>query len=144
VRVVVDSSVAVAWLLPDEPLRAQAIAVRADIAAGGLDPIVAEHFRFEVGSALMQAARRGRISWESVVAQLAALDAFELRIAQFSQDDTGIVDLCRSHRLSWADAHQVMTARERDLPLVTADRRLVDALAGSDTWVEFLGDRPLG
>jgi len=143
VRVVVDSNVAVAWLLPDEPLRAQSIAVRADMAAGDLDPIVAEHFRFEVGSALIQAARRGRISWERVVPLLAALDAFELRTARFSQDDAGIVDLCASHRLSWADAHQVMTAHERDLPFVTADRRLVDALAGSDIWVEFLGDRPL-
>lgn len=139
--VVVDSSAAVAWLLPDEPLRDQAIAMRNEMASGDLDPVVAAHFRFEVSSALMQAARRGRIPWESVIPMLAATDAFALRSVPLSPDDEALLHVCRAHGLSWADAHHVLVARALDLPLVTADRKLARAVPGTVAWVHYLGDR---
>ncbi len=138
--VVVDSSVVAAWLLVDEPLHERARQVRLTFEGGDREPIVAEHYGFEVRNALTRAARRGRIGWPEVRSAMAALAAFEPVVIPLDPRDRLIVDLTERYGLGWGDAHWVHTAARLDLPLVTADRRLARAVPDEVAIVVYLGD----
>ena len=123
--VVIDSSVAIAWVLADEPAHGDALRFMEALSDGTFDPVVAGHFRFEIRHALVRAARRGRVEWADLPTWLAALDALEARTAPLSDADAPVLELAQNHQLTWSDAHWVETAIRLDLPLVTADLRLI-------------------
>lgn len=123
--VVVDSSVLGAWMLGDEPAHDAAVRFVHALGDGTFDPVFAAHFRFEVRHAVVRAARRGRVDWADLPTLLNALDALEATIAPLSEDDEPVLDLARRHQLTWGDANWVEVAIRGDLPLVTADRRLI-------------------
>jgi predicted nucleic acid-binding protein len=56
---------------------------------------------------------------------LDTLDALGATIAPLSLDDQPVLDLARRHQLTWSDANWVDVAIRGDLPLVTADPRLI-------------------
>lgn len=124
-EVVVDSSVAIAWMLEDEPAHAAAVRFVDAFGDGTYDPVFAAHVRFEMRHALVRAARRGRIDWADLPCCLDTLDALGATIAPLSVDDQPVLDLARRHQLTWSDANWVDVAIRRDLPLVTADLRLI-------------------
>lgn len=124
----IDSSVVVAWILPDEAAHAAARRLMAAVANGGIEPVFAAHLRFEVRSGLVRAARRGRIDWEDVPLWLAATDALEAPTIALSDSDASVLAIARAHGLGWGDAHWVEIASRLDLPLVTADLRLLRAI----------------
>ena len=107
---------------------------------GDREPIVAEHFGFEVRFALIRAARRGRIDWSEVRAAFATLDAFEPKVVPLRRRDDPILDLVERLGLGWGDAHWVDVAMRLDLPLVTADLRLARAVPDAVAIVVYLGD----
>jgi predicted nucleic acid-binding protein len=123
--VLVDSSVLVALLLVDEPAHGPARRFRETLLADDRDPVVAAHCRFEVRHALVRAARQGRVEWEAIPGMLAAVDAVGWTEVELSEEDRPVLDLARMHQLSWGDAHWVEVAARLDLPLVTADQRLI-------------------
>lgn len=138
--VVVDSSVALAWMLVDEPLHESARRFRATLEAGNREPIVAQHFGFEVRHGLIRAARRERIGWPEVRAAFATMDLFEPTVVPLRTRDDPVVDLVERLGLSWGDAHWVDVAMRLDLPLVTADLRLARAVPDKVAIVVYLGD----
>ncbi len=138
--VVIDSSVAAAWMLADEQLHEAARRFRTTLETGDREPIVAEHFGFEVRHALIRAARRGRIDWPQVRAAFTTLDAFEPKVVPRRRRDDTILDLVERLGLSWGDAHWVDVAMRLDLPLVTADLRLARAVPDDVAIVVYLGD----
>ena len=140
--VVLDASVQVGWLLPDEPLHTAALAIADRIADGRLDAVVVPNSRFEICNALIQAARRGRIDWFRVAGRLAQLDDLSIRIDAEPFEIEALLAACRDYQLGWGDAHHALLARRLGRPLLTADERLVRALGGSDIWVESILDRP--
>lgn len=140
--VVLDSSVVLAWALQDEGLRLHALGVQADLRAGRLVPIGAAPMPFELRNGLVKGARRERIAWEAIDAEIAAFERLGVPILA-PPTDRHLLELCRRWGLGWADAHWADLALRYGMPLVTADRRLVRALDGTPIWVEWLGDRPL-
>ncbi|MFN8619118.1 MAG: type II toxin-antitoxin system VapC family toxin [Chloroflexota bacterium] len=139
--VVLDASVQMGWLVPDEPWHAAALAIASEIATGNLDAAAAPNLRFEVCNALVKAARRGRLGWDEVDRLLLELDELALEVAP-APHPRDVLAVCREYRLGWGDAHHALLARRLGRPLLTADRRLVDALRGSDIWVEWILDWP--
>lgn len=123
--VVIDSSVAIAWILEDEPAHEAAIRFVDALGVGKFDPVFAAHFRFEVRHALVRAARRGRIEWEELPIWLELLESLEATVATLSEADEPVLELARRHQLTWGDANWVEVAARMDLPLVTADLRLI-------------------
>ena len=123
--IVIDSSVAIAWILADEPGHEEALAFMDRIGAGTFDPVFAAHFGFEVRYALVRAARRGRLDWADIPRWLAAIDALEARLVPLSEMDAPVLGLAQRHQLTWGDANWVEIAAREDLPLLTADRRLI-------------------
>lgn len=138
--VVLDSSVAVAWALPDEYLHPAAMRVMDQFGLGELEPFVAGHFAFEVRHGLVRAARAGRVGWSTIPSWIGAIDAVEATIVPLVDDDAMILRLARQHGLTWGDAHWVEVAMRLDLPLVTADRRLARAIPDEVAIVIYVGD----
>lgn len=133
----------VAWVLADEPSHERASVMSEDIAAGRIQAIIAPNTSFEIRSAFVRAARRKRIEWNAIPPRLAYIQAMSLVRARIDFPDRELLRLCRSYRLGWGDAHHVLVAERLRLPLVTADDRLVRALAGSTIWAESIASRPL-
>lgn len=138
--VVLDSSVAVAWALPDEHLHPAAIRIIDQVGAGRLEPFVAGNFGFEVRNGLVRAARAGRLAWSSIPDWLTAINALGATTLPLVDDDEVILSLAQQCGLTWGDAHWVHTAAQLDLPLLTADRRLARAVPSDVAIVVYLGD----
>lgn len=124
-EVVVDSSVFGAWMLNDEPAHVASERFVDAFGDGTYEPVSAAHFRFEIRHALVRAARRGRMEWADIPRWLTAIDALEARLVQLSESDAPVLALAQRHQLTWGDANWVEIAAREDLPLLTADRRLV-------------------
>lgn len=138
--VVLDSSVVVAWALPDEHLHPRALRVVDRLDAGEFEPIVAAPFRFEVRHAIVRAARAGRLAWSTVPDWFAAIDGLGSTMIEAPDDEAVILDIASRYGLTWGDAHWVDVAMRLDLPLVTADLRLARAVPDEVAIIVYLGD----
>jgi len=128
---VLDSSVALAWVLPDEgsaPLDALADRLEQDYA------LVPAIWPLEIGNALLVAQRRGRIKDDEVHRLIGALDTLPIEV-DWQHGGPGIsnmVTLARTLGLSTYDAGYIELARRRAIPLATLDEKLRDACRGLD------------
>ena len=127
---VLDSSVALAWLLPDEGNTAvDALADRLERESADVPAI----WSLEVGNALLTAMRRTRIDMADVETSLAALAALPIRPDRSVETEalTAVVALAACHGLTTYDASYVELAQRRRLPLATLDRKLREACAAA-------------
>jgi predicted nucleic acid-binding protein len=126
---VVDPSVALAWLLPDET-NARADAVRLAI-ENGADAWVPVHWRLEIGNGLLLAERRGRIMAAQVAQALSLMHALPLEEDEETaqQIPTRTLMLARKHGLTVYDAAYLELAQRRGAILATFDGQLLKAAA---------------
>jgi predicted nucleic acid-binding protein len=120
---VLDSSVALTWLLPDE--ESDAVDALADKLSEA--PAVAPSLWYrEVGNALLMAVRRKRLSRPDMDRLLAAAIRLPLETDAASASETlpAIVALAYRHELSVYDATYLELAIRRSLPLASLDDRL--------------------
>lgn len=118
---VLDYSVALSWLMPDE-----------HAAAGLLDRVTTERaivpgiWPLEMANSLLTAERRNRISKSQRKAALQALAALPIEVdgETASHAWKTILDLADTHRLTAYDAAYLELAARRSLPLATFDREL--------------------
>jgi predicted nucleic acid-binding protein len=124
---VVDPSVALAWLLPDES-SARADAVRKEIEDGG-EAWIPSHWWLEIANGLLMAERRGRISPDKVSHALTLINALPLE----EDDNTAeqvpgrTLSLARKHDLTIYDAVYLELAQRRGATLATFDGQLAKA-----------------
>lgn len=128
---VVDASVAAKWYLPPraEPLAAEAAGLLKSYAAGRVRLLVPDLFWPETGNVLWKAVRGGRISRstaESAIGDLQALRISTAPTAPLLADAFAIAD---AQGRSVYDSVYIALAVLSDMPLVTADERLANALA---------------
>ena len=126
---VLDSSMALAWLFEDENSD-QATNVLLQVTEIGAT--VPSLWRLEVANALQMAVRRGRIDAEFRDASLADLAA--LSIVVDSETDyqawSTTLHLAGYCKLTLYDAAYLELAQRLNLPLATLDQALVNAAAG--------------
>lgn len=128
VPVVVDASVAAAWLLPDECSEtaedwfAQACADEGRFWAPAL-------WCWEVGNLLLMAARRGRIAPGAVEAGLDLLLSTRVAIedAPTPEQRRETLRLARESGLTFYDAAYLELAKRRSAQLASRDRQLIAA-----------------
>lgn len=133
---VIDSSITVAWFVPDERSSETQRTLDRVIEHGAVVPI---HWRLEVGNALLMALRRRRIT----VPQ--RNEAFDLLLSlQLTTDDDTIdlawivsLDIAERFQLTLYDACYLELAKRRRLPLATLDREL--CAAAQQIGVELVG-----
>ena len=123
---VIDSSIALAWLLPDE--RSPAVDALADRLAAER-PVAPPIWLLEVANALLTARRRDRLADRDVdrLLDIVAALPVELDAEPTHHSLAEVVSLAREHRLTTYDAAYVELARRRRLPLATLDTRLAEA-----------------
>jgi predicted nucleic acid-binding protein len=126
--IVVDASMAIAWLFDDERTDA-AHAVMMRVVAGGA--IVPSLWRLEVANVMRNAVRRGRCDEAYVDRSLDRLNRFPVE----TDDETSMHawtatrTLSREQGLTLYDAAYLELAIRKTLPLATCDAELIAAAA---------------
>ena len=122
---VVDSSIAVSWILADEnsPIARKALAV---VAQQGM--IVPGIFWYEFRNTLIVNERRGRLQLSESEQALAVIAAIDPQIAD-SHSETELLRLARTHHMSVYDAAYVELAFRQNLELATLDEKMSIAAA---------------
>jgi predicted nucleic acid-binding protein len=120
---VVDSNTVVKWFVAEELAEAARRVLSAE------NVFVAPDFMpAEVVSALLRKYRRGHIQARDVIlARESIRDAFELVTSEPFLDEA--LSLAIPHQRSAYDSTYVVIARDRGCQMVTADRKLYDAIA---------------
>jgi predicted nucleic acid-binding protein len=122
VTVVVDASIAAAWLLPEE----DSDAAEAVIATLSRRSPVPSLFWHEARNILIMAQRRGRIVAGEPAAAMGRLRRLPLEDAGTGSDGA-VLGLALAHGLTAYDAAYLALAQERGLPLATLDQKLAAA-----------------
>jgi predicted nucleic acid-binding protein len=120
---VLDSSVALAWLLQDEANE------RTDTLADRLEQEnahVPSIWSLEVGNALMNALRRKRISDGDFDNCISALSALPIEV-DTTADNADVLLIARRLSLTSYDAAYLELAQRRGFPLATLDAKLRQA-----------------
>jgi predicted nucleic acid-binding protein len=133
---VLDSSIALAWLLEDETTDI-ALGIRDGVLAGGA--AIPALWHLEVGNVLLMAERRSRISRDFRLESLRDLGLLPLDVdTETTSHAWGrTLALAERHRLTLYDACYLELALRRNLPLATLDSELRSA-AGANA-VPLLG-----
>ncbi|HEY8418420.1 MAG TPA: type II toxin-antitoxin system VapC family toxin [Limnochordales bacterium] len=137
IGVVVDASVALAWVLQDEE-SAYADRVLRYVAEADASIHVPSLWLLEIGNALLAAERRGRLLRADVERAAALLTS--LPIAMHSLEARNLprlMDLARSYHLSVYDSTYLALSIDQGLPLATLDDQLRRAAA--DSGVDYRG-----
>lgn len=119
--IVIDASITIAWLLPDEtdPLAEKVLQTLASNGQALVPPI----WWSEVCNSLVMNERRGRLDQATTDEALSLLQ--KLPILQFEmQSRTATVDLARRNRLTVYDAAYLGLAQEQGCALATLDKDL--------------------
>jgi predicted nucleic acid-binding protein len=120
---VLDSSVALAWLLPDEANeRTDALADRLEQENAHVPSI----WSLEVGNALMTALRRKRISDGDFDRCISALSALPIEVDP-TAGLAGVLSIARRFGLTSYDAAYLELAQRRGFPLATLDEKMRQA-----------------
>jgi predicted nucleic acid-binding protein len=127
--VVLDASVAAAWLLPDEASEAsRRVYVR--MRRGSLVLHAPELWLWECGNIIASGVRRRRLSPEDALLTWSVLDAIRVRVELATPAPAQVrsaLVLALDQGLSLHDAAYLWLAKSLRLPLLTADRVLARA-----------------
>jgi predicted nucleic acid-binding protein len=131
---VLDSSIALSWCLPDED---QVDQIQQEVAGSGA--IAPAHWPLEVANALLMAERRQRISADFRNAALRDLGALPIVLDPETSARAWheTLQLAEAHRLTAYDAAYLELAHRRALPLATLDEEM--RLAAGALGITVLG-----
>ena len=120
---VLDSSVALAWVLPDEGNPYADALLERLIAEGAVVPPI---WPLEIGNVLLVALRRGRIRQEELEAMVERLSRLpiEIDIEAIDHALAGVLLIAAQLGLTTYDAAYLDLAQRRNLPLATLDKRV--------------------
>ena len=128
---VLDASVAAKWFLPGagETLAAEAAQVLEAYASGRLRLLVPDLFWPEIGNILWKAVRQGRLSRASAEEAITAMQERRFATAPTAPLLGDAFAIAAAHERTVYDGIYVALAVLANIPLVTADERLANALA---------------
>ncbi len=140
-RAVLDSSVAIKWVLP-EPGTPQAVRLRNEFRRGLHDLLAPDIFSVEVAHALTRAERRGVLPPPLSVRRLAAVLRFPPRFHPYLPLLPRATAISSTTRHGVYDCLYVALAEREGIPLVTADQRLLNNLGPSFPFLVDLASLP--
>lgn len=120
-RVVVDASMALSWVLADEFTERSQRALEVVSEGGALVPAL---WPFEVANGLRSAERRGRLTDSAVRRALLGLAGLAIDQDDRRRDAQRLIDLAREVDLTVYDAAYLALAIEANLPLAALDNGL--------------------
>lgn len=141
--IVLDASVVGKWFLADEDDTDRALGLRARLIDGDLEGFAPPHLPLEIAGALVRGVRRGRFPADAVGPALAALESFNLEIADLHGLAQSAAEVGLAIGVHPYDAAYLVVARLHGVPLVTADQALREAGVRAGFDVVLLRDLPL-
>ncbi len=128
---VLDASVAAKWFLPraGEPLADEALALLRRYADGEIELTVPDLFWAEFGNILWKAVRTGRVAGKTATEALTDMLHYGLPTVSGRELAEDALAIALSTGRTVYDAMYVALAIQRGATFVTADERLVNALA---------------
>lgn len=141
--VVVDASVLLAFYLPAEPYKVQALALLGDATAGLVKLVVPTLTRYEVLNVLSSSIRglkRGQgLSLQDTQEIMTAMNTLKLEERDTKGLEERILELSREHQRSAYDAAYLALAEQLGVDLLTGDERLYSAMKTRWKHVKFVG-----
>jgi len=130
-NLVLDASVAAKWFLPraGEPLAEEALALLRRYADGEITLTVPDLFWAELANILWKAVRNGRILNKAATEALAGMLQYRIPTASVEELADDALAIALSTGRTVYDAIYVALAVQSESTLITADERLVNALA---------------
>ena len=136
---IVDANVVLRAFFPDEE-QAQAQALIRDHVSGHTPLAAPTLLVYEFTNAVLQATRRGRLTYEEGEAILASFEGLGIEVVPVAWQQ--MLPLARRFDRSAYDAAYLALAESREEPLVTGDLRMYNAVRGHLDWVQWIGDLP--
>jgi len=139
-RIIVDASVAIKWYVRDEIDADKAIAMLLDYENGKVKLIVPSLFYYETANAVNTAAIRRRITedeGQDIIRDLLAMDLITLADAKLIHS---AYFYARQYKISVYDASYLAFAKERNIPIYTADRGFYNTVKNKERLVKWIGD----
>ncbi|MFH7244145.1 MAG: type II toxin-antitoxin system VapC family toxin [Spirulina sp.] len=139
-RCVVDASVAIKLFIEQEG-SAQAEALFDQLSTQpGTELYVPDLFFAECANVLWQYVRRVNYPPDKAKASLARLKTLSLQTVAIQDVVSEALEIAITHNISAYDACYVELSERLQLPLVTADQKLIRALAGTNYQIQNLMD----
>jgi predicted nucleic acid-binding protein len=126
-RAVVDASVSLSWVLPDEAAGVEATGLLLAFQAGQVELLAPSLWEYEVANALRMGVKRGRLTEEQGASAAHGLLSLGLTLSHLGETLSRAWELAQQYRLSIYDASYLALAESSSCPLVTADSRLLEA-----------------
>jgi predicted nucleic acid-binding protein len=146
--VVVDTTVVLAFYLPAEPVKAQALALLSEYAAGRVrfaTPTLTMYEVLNVLSRCVRGLKSGQaISREQALAVHTAITRLSIEEHSVVPLAERIIDLAAMYQRSAYDAAYIALAEHLGAAMVTADERLYNAMHDAHPAVQFLGTFDVG
>lgn len=129
-RYVLDASVAIKWYLPDESNATEANELFTDFFTGQIELVAPDHINYEISNVLATAVRRGRVT--GTLARDSLLEFLSLPVGRVGGERLALqaYDLARTYDCAAYDGLYLALSSRLTIPLVHADTRLSNTLAG--------------
>ncbi|RIK46867.1 MAG: hypothetical protein DCC58_01710 [Chloroflexi bacterium] len=138
-RYVIDASVAIKWLFNDEEHTEEAVAALLALQAGRITVVAPDHLHHEVASAIRTATRMHRIAAADADATLQDFLQIGIPLATGAGLVVAGLRSAIQYDCAYYDGLYLALAERADCPLLHADRRLRNTLAGRflrELWIE--------
>jgi predicted nucleic acid-binding protein len=135
-----DASVGAKWFFDDEDNSSKAKKLAEGFLTGQFELVVSSLYFYELGNALVIAARSGRVTPEWGLEALDILHDMDLTTVAVHDRVDAIFALGYQLDISFYDASYILAAEDCGYPLVTADRRLYNVLSPDLPFVKLLND----
>jgi predicted nucleic acid-binding protein len=137
---ILDASVAAKWFLPAESFMDEARAVRRamlDRTIALAAPVV---LWSELSNAVVRAVRRGRIDYVRAISVASELSEVQPLVEPIDLDGHAAVRTALTTGLNAYDAQYLVSAAQRHMAVLTADRRMFERCSQHGYDVVWLGD----
>jgi len=125
VRLVIDASVAVKWVIPGEPWEEEAKALKDRLVSGLLEAYAPELMIYELASAIFKAVKSKVLEPRDGADALRAVGSLGINLAQIPwQEAPEILNLAIASGLTAYDAAYLWLSKKLNAKLVTADEEL--------------------
>jgi predicted nucleic acid-binding protein len=127
-RTVIDASVALKWYLADEEDGQSALRLLDDYVFDRMAFVAPALLEFEMASGLAIAKRRGRMHRKDMLTAMDGFSGLGIELRTLTPLFPKILDYCDRYNLSAYDASYVALAEDEKIPLVTADKKLLNSV----------------